>query len=398
MIGEVVPAEKGERGYLLDMRFEYGLPHYDQPIFFLGPGFPFALMVSNRLFSKDGKYRAAVTCLNRIVREFRPEKYYEAQFFAVIVPLFFNLLLILLTYLLGTTMFNHRIGLYAAFILAIHPISILSGQRLWTDDMTTAFLTMSVLGFVIYLKRLKWFYLILSGICLGLSTLTRQTSGLIIVCIFLFYGLSILHKLNSMKKIPLLFFNRVTILITIAFICTTFFWFARLFKEYGTFLYMPNISGSEVSDRTGWWQTTRSRPHPILLFFIGAPVLSPLFLFIYSSVKDTIDEFKELVKKGMPHMLPLLWIWVFGFFMFIAVMNNEVKEHRYMIPMYPALAILSAYGLAKLKNAISKRVSETEILLPEFSIIAILIICAFWSVPRGMYQAMINSSLIIFPF
>ena len=82
----------------------------------------------------------------------------------------------------------------------------------------------------------------------------------------------------------------------------------------------------------------------------------------------------------------------------ILIMGSVLKEHRYMLPFYPALAILSAYALSKIKNLLSVRLGPKQILLPEIIIIIFLILSAVWSIPIGINPALINKSLILEPF
>ncbi len=398
VIGEVVPAPKGERGYLLSIRDYMGLSHYDQPFYFMAPAFPYALMLSNRMFDPEHRYRGAAMNINRVVYHYKPIQYFKAQFYAAIIPLVFGLGLILVTFLLGKELFSEQVGLYAAFMLTVNPMNILSSQRIWTDDMAAFFISLTALFFALSFRNKGPKYAVLCGITAGLATLTRQTSMLILIAIVLYTVFINLKGLKSWRAVYTLLLNRTLWIIGGVFTAITAFWFIKVFTVYGNPFYIPDMHSAQSTDKTSWWEITRNRPHPVILFLVGLPYLSPLFIFALNALKDCAAQLRESFHKMEFRPMSFLVFWIAVYLGWAVLMNDYIKEYRYMIPVYPAVAIIASLGLVNLKTFIRSRLGQKQLLIPEIIIIAVLIACSIWSVPIGTYSAVINKSEIVEPF
>lgn len=103
------------------------------------------------------------------------------------ISLLFGVFLIPLVYILGTVLFNRRIGLFSAFFLWLDPVTIMCSQKVWMET-TIAFFTL--LSAVFFAKGIKsnndWFF-ILSGLSSGLAVNTKYPAVLITVA-FVFYA------------------------------------------------------------------------------------------------------------------------------------------------------------------------------------------------------------------
>jgi len=117
------------------------------------------------------------------------------------ISLLLSVLMIPLIYLLGTQVYNQRVGLFSALFLWMDPISIICSQKVWMDS-TIAFFTLAAVLFFVYgmEHKIDWMY-ILSGISCGLAVNTKYTGILItfvIVLYCLFYRRD-LFKNNKFK-------------------------------------------------------------------------------------------------------------------------------------------------------------------------------------------------------
>lgn len=103
------------------------------------------------------------------------------------ISLLFGVFLIPLVYILGTVLFNRRIGLFSAFFLWLDPVTIMCSQKVWMET-TIAFFTL--LSAVFFAKGIKsnndWFF-ILSGVSSGLAVNTKYPAVLITAA-FVFYA------------------------------------------------------------------------------------------------------------------------------------------------------------------------------------------------------------------
>ncbi len=122
-----------------------------------------------------------------------------------IVPLIFGILTIVGVYYLGKELFSKRIGLLAAFLMAISRYHILASQRVDLDGGFLAFFNvMLVLFFVRYVNDKANMNLVLSGAFLGLSLFTKLHGFLPVLPLLLYLYLKD-KKLSSFKK-PLTIF------------------------------------------------------------------------------------------------------------------------------------------------------------------------------------------------
>ena len=170
-------AVKGSTGMILSSLVAFGNVHYNIPLFLNAPGFPYALIVSHKLFAREGQPYTALLCpVNKITIATRPHVIFQAQFFAVIVPLFFSLMTIVTVFLLGKIIFSETIGVIAAFLYSIHPISVFTSQKIWADDMLTFFIALSVLVYLISFEKSKYLLALIAGILCGFAVLTKQTA------------------------------------------------------------------------------------------------------------------------------------------------------------------------------------------------------------------------------
>lgn len=382
----VVSPSKDKEGSLLAGLKQAGAGYYDIPFFHKGPAFPIALMISHQIFARNKDYLIVGAHLGKQVSDIKPEKFFSSQFYAAIVPLFFSTALMLLTFYFGKILFSHRTGIYAAFIMAINPVSILTAHKLWADDMLAVFVMISAILFYIAQERDKLWLSFLGGICCGIAFLTKQTGILIcggVIVYSILIKRSFKHLISYGMGVALLFFP----------------WIYKIYKTYGNPLYMPVNPDILETDTTGWFKRVSSRPHPFKLFVIGASYISPPFILTYITLKKFICRLRlwnpkeKMNKEGS--RIAFLWFWILAFAS-IFVFYSGGGEHRRMLPAYPAMAILAGYTLSHLR-IFTERIFKNN-LLSEAIIIIILIASAFWSVPMGMSTVMENGALIMKPF
>lgn len=91
------------------------------------------------------------------------------------IPILLGVLMIPLTYWLGTLLFNRTIGLISACVLWLDPVSVMTSQKVWMDTTLGFFMLLALVLFVAGLKQRKDFYYILSGLACGFAALTKYT-------------------------------------------------------------------------------------------------------------------------------------------------------------------------------------------------------------------------------
>jgi len=394
-VAKVIPSKDKIGALLRDLK-SAGFGYYDIPFFHKGPSFCVALVLSHSLFASDRDYLLVLEHIGEEVFKKRPKEFFDAQFYAVIVPLFFSAILMLLTYYLGRMLFSDRVGLYAAFIMAANPISILTSCKLWADDMQAAFVIASMVLFVISQRKQRAWISFLAGISCGIAVLAKQNSGVLFGSIIAYSIWANRHLLKSVKKWPLLIFDKYLMCYVLGLAILSVPWFYKVYKVYGNPLYIP-ISGSEEVKKTEWAKALSMRPHPLKLFTVGTLYLSPVFGFALGALKNVFSiisgQFKKKHKENDGIVLLVFWILAFVAF---CIFFGSGKEHRRMLPFYPAIAILAAYVLNNVKCFI-ERITRNQI-VGEMAIAAILISSAIWSAQIGISTVIAGDALIFKPF
>jgi len=102
------------------------------------------------------------------------------------VSLLFGVLLIPLTYLLGTILFCRKVGIGSALFMWIEPVSIMTSQKVWMDTTIAFFMLTALLLFAYGIHRNKNSFYIWSGIFASLAVLTKYTGIFVTVSMGLF--------------------------------------------------------------------------------------------------------------------------------------------------------------------------------------------------------------------
>ena len=396
-IGEVQAASREGKGDILEELESLGIRYYDLDLHHIAPAFPYMLMFSHKLFRKEGNYSAVVTNLGEWVKIIKPLNFFQSQFYAVIVPLCFSLLLICLTYYLGKEMFSPRVGLYAAFLIAINPVDILTSQKIWADDMLAVFVVLSILLWVISRKKQNLCLALLAGMSCGVAVLTKQTGGVVLFAIWLHQVMENRKGLKNLKQWSQVFFGPYFLMFCGGLLIASGGWFLKVFQTYGNPVYRPPHSDILRTDKSGWFRMLADRPHPLILYLVGIPYLSPLFLLAYLTVRDLWSKGKKMLGKDETSRsnIILLWLW-FAVFLGLFFLFSKGKEHRYMLPTYPALAILSACVLHEIRKFLTQFTDRK--IISDGAIIILLLLSAWWSIPIGFNTILANGTLILEPF
>lgn len=81
--------------------------------------------------------------------------------------------LVYLTFLLGWTLVEERVGLIAAALLAIEPVAVASCLRILSDSLYAFLFTLAVLLLVHHLRSNRWWALLIAALMLGAACYVR---------------------------------------------------------------------------------------------------------------------------------------------------------------------------------------------------------------------------------
>lgn len=391
LIYPILSKDLESKGYLLQNLANIGIHYYDQPLFHKPPGFPFALCISHTLFRRnDTRYTVVLWPPGKFSIQAKPPVFLHAQFYATIVPLFFSLGLILCTFMLGTVLFSKRVGLYAAFLLAINPIDIMISQQILSDDMLSFFVTLSSLLFFFGLKRRIKTLVFISGLTCGIAILTKQTAIILLVALWLFSFLVTRsrEKVSSLKSCLLAACNEHIVLFTVGALFVSGFWFIKVYSTYGNPLYVPTQANLQEL-KLGWLMALYSRPPGLVLYPVGIACLSPLMAVSFLTLRRFFKEALQIIKaKSKEYRHVFLWVIILTFYLFL----GSNREHRYLLPVYPAIAVLAGWYLDTLRQFFKKKRAYV------ITIVFLFLVSAVWSAPLGVKAGIEGKTLLFIPF
>jgi len=291
---------------------------YDKPVF---PTYPSA-WTSNHIWLEKGP----VPLWNMALFL----KIFGTNVFSLRIPsLILSLLAVYLTYLIGSVLFNKKIGVLAAFFHSIHGLIIeLAAGRVSSDHVETFFIFFVELGIylaVLHIVRRKGFYWpVLIGFVTGLAFLSKWSPSLLVFPVWT-AGLVFVGNYNRKEIFTSLFVGLVCFLFTVAPWITYIY---MVFPEEARWISIKFLHAYTgiIEEHTGLWYFYLE--HIGMIF--GALTFVPLFLAIYHMVKKRTDWKLWLLNTWW--IIPVL---VFSF--------AETKRHTYLLIASPSFFILTAY-------------------------------------------------------
>lgn len=382
-IFDLIPSQNKTEEHLSEKFIVYLLGRfpefYNRPLFHNPPLFSYTLMALHQLFTVDKPYSAVYANLNLTNPLFL---FFRTQFFYVAIPVVFNLLLIIATFFLGKTMFSRNIGIYAAILISVSPVSLLVSQRIWPDGMLSFFITLSLILYYWGRMRNKLAFIFLAGLSCGVSILTKSSGNITLLIVFI-------HEIWKNRKI-----NKEFIIFFLISIFVAAPWYMMLLKTYGTIFFMPTAYQEELMD-ISWLKFVNSRPW--FAYVVNIPLQTPLFFLAYLSIiKIFIGKYFKKKEKIQLEKNIFLVTWFTAFIIcFLAVVPFGLgKELRYILPAYPAIAILSAEYIESIRVHLANKFSRitTFILM-----IILFIISSSWSLAVGLDNIFKNFAVIKMP-
>lgn len=363
------------KGFVLNAYERVGLGFLDVPFFYRPPMLPIALAVSHALLApKDQPFAVIKNNLGAKVLDIQPGLYLRTQAWAAIIPFASSLLVLLMIYLWSRRAFGEGTALAASFIFATNPVSILTANRVWTEDLATLFMTLAMFGYRHGIRRGRVWVCLAAGVAAGLAVLTNPKALLAVAALGLYtwFVLQAEHAKRSAgtssKFFPGAFLKIWTCVPWWAFlsgsVVTTAGWFMTIHQRYGNPLWQPEpfnrmIRGREIAlidgigaNLQGWYDALLSQPHGAIYYSVGTAAICWAFAAGYMTLRDAWGSTREAFMGRAWDDRPLfLWCWILAFAVFF--MTHRTGEYRYLFFVYPALAILSGWMCVKIGDLLS---------------------------------------------
>ena len=251
-------------------------------------------------------------------------------FSARLVSAMFSVLSLWAAFELAYTIYNGKTALLSAVFLGIMPGYFWLSRLALLETMLLFFVLVALFCFFGWVRNRQDKYLVLGGLALGLGFLTKYqaiVAGVIML-------LSILFLARGQLKRA---FSRFTLLIGIASLVAVP-WIVIAYQVYASktlsqWLYALQIGNPEKS--------VYSDRYPSPIFYLIEVVwpysnFHPISIFTYALALAGLGFLAWRHSKSDKFVL----IWFVIIFVFFSLIDN--KEWRYVLPLFPALAIASA--------------------------------------------------------
>ena len=258
-----------------------------------------------------------------------------------------------LTFLIGKELYDRRVGIVAAFILSLTPVFLAHTQIAAIDAPIVFFFTLTLFLFIMALRRNSMPYYAASAISLGLLVSTKFNGILIIPVMAILYLLFRHQHPIAVKKAkvkgsakqasnkgildiikayvnPMSLLAYCLVVVLVFFLLWPWLW-SDMIGHLG-----QTLSHWEITPADYFLGTAQAAPlyyYP-LYFLVTTPALLfiPLAVGIYAAARS-----KDVYKYGI-----LLWLIIPFAYGLTSFIQNGM---RYLIMIYPAVAILCADGL-----------------------------------------------------
>jgi len=260
-----------------------------------------------------------------------------------------------LTYLIGKTLWNEAIGIYGGVLLLGIPFLLTQVPLMLVDVAAMFFFTLALFMTIKAIKQGGVALLLLAAVTIVLAMLSKYSVWLmlsVIPVIFLShieYGRKIILRRAAVITLATAFLIGIVLL-----------WNFNVFAEQLKFLQGYQVPGLKL-----WGESLIST-----FFFQTHPYITLAALFsIYVAIKK--KDFKFVI---------IGWL-------LLLVIVLEIKRARYLIVIFPMLALMAAYGINEIRNV------KTSRFIVSSTVASALVIAFFGYLPFLQSTSAVNLSL-----
>lgn len=279
-----------------------------------------------------------------------------------LVSVLFSSLTVILVVLFGWKYISFSVGIFAGIILSMLPLFVGYSQLATLESLIIFFFTAVIFSFFNFLSKPSKINILLTGVLLGLAFSVKYSNFLLVPLLILIY---LIQLFNNKKRIELLHFKSIFLILLIGFITFFVLWPMPWFHLREVIAYNASIRNSPYSVPEVFFG--RLMHVPKLYYFIYFLITTPFLIlsFFLIGLKKISNEKKWILYS----------IVVWFLFPFIQSFYN-FRQHgiRYIIEIYAPLALIAAIGFDYINGKITRKILLKSVLFIPVAIYLFLIL------------------------
>lgn len=336
---------------------------------YVEPGYKMIELMKNKdfdnsLFYTTYNHPPLVKYLYGITAHFDVERYlpngeaifkYDLTYSRLLSAILFSLGVAIVV-MIGWKISSPTVGILSGIILAMLPFSLGLSQLVTTESLKIFIYPLTVYVYILLIEKFSWKRVFVAGIITGVTLQSKQSNFLIIPMLSTMFFFQY-RQLKGNGKAAYVS-TRIKAILSVSLIGIVVFiliWPQVVFHFKEVYAIHQTLWNVQFSPKI--WQITLSPPeiffgrlmltpifYYVVYFFITIPVLI-LFLFFVGV--------RQILKKRNIYLFSILLWFLLPFCLSI----YSWRQHglRYIIEIYPALAIISAIGLEFIVQKFTKK-------------------------------------------
>ncbi len=278
-----------------------------------------------------------------------------------------SVLTLLGIYFLSRRLFGSRIALLGAVLIAFDPFYLPHSRIVQLDGPLTSFMLLSVLSLLVYLdggRSLR--YLVLSGLCGGLAIISKTPAFFMIpfvgLCVTIFHLAGARHSGSArplVRGLILVLFVTLLAWVAAALLAILIVWPASWARtaEVVPFMFRMSFTLAERGHHQFLLGRVSNDPGPlfyavVLLFRLTPPVL----VGVGMSILEIVSRRKcQAPARCLALHRRMVWVLAYAVLFVLFMTATSKKQDRYILPSFPALALVAAYGWWRLVEEVKRR-------------------------------------------
>lgn len=269
---------------------------------------------------------------------------YDLTYSRILSAIFFSLGVVVVT-LIGWKISSFTVGVFSGIILAQLPFSLGLSQLVTAESLKIFIYPLTVYSYILLIEKFSWKKVLIAGSIVGIALQSKQSNFLLIPMLGIMFFFQHL-KLKAKEKTVFvkIRFKAVILVILMSIFVFILIWPQVLFHIKEIYAIHDSVWNVKLSSKI--WQITLSPPE----VFFGKLMLTPVFyytVYFFITIPFLIlclffTGIRKIIKKKNIYLYSILLWFILPFSLSI----YSWRQHglRYIIEIYPAIAIISAVG------------------------------------------------------